>query len=166
MPHRRIVKLLAAAALALVACDKSEPLPPEPQATTTTVASASASSQVLAAPSPASAEAPSAAPAAAGDSGVACGEKPLPDCPLQAWMKKNTKATMAAGDLPGAAKTLEATAKLAPPGYLNWSSIAKDGAKAARAGDLDGTKASCRSCHRQYKKRYKTELRARPISAP
>lgn len=53
---------------------------------------------------------------------------------------------------------------LAPgAGYPNWVSISKDGAKAARAGDLDAAKAACRGCHEQYKKKYKVELRQRPI---
>jgi len=51
----------------------------------------------------------------------------------------------------------------APAGYTNWASIAKDGAKAARAADLGGVKASCRTCHDQYKKPYKTEMRTRPV---
>lgn len=96
---------------------------------------------------------------------AACGTKPLPDCPLQAWMKANTNPAIAANDLPGLATALDKTATFAPAGYGNWASIAKDGAKAAKAGDMTAAKASCRTCHDQYKDKYKkdTALRARKI---
>jgi hypothetical protein len=92
-----------------------------------------------------------------------CGKKPLPDCPLQGWMKVNTSAAMASSDLPAIATALDKTAGFAPPGYTNWVSISKDGAKAARAGDLAAAKASCRTCHDQYKDKYKKEMRTRKI---
>lgn len=94
---------------------------------------------------------------------AACGKKPLPDCPLQAWMKANTNAAMSANDLPALATALEKTAHMAPAGYTNWVTIATDGSRAAKAGDMNATKASCRTCHEQYKKKYKDELRARKI---
>lgn len=94
-----------------------------------------------------------------------CGTKPLPDCPLQAWMKANTNPAIASNDLPALATALDKTAGFAPAGYGNWASIAKDGAKAAKAGDMTAAKASCRTCHDQYKDKYKkdTALRARKI---
>ena len=93
----------------------------------------------------------------------ACGTKPLPDCPLQAWMKANTGPAMSAADMPALATALTKIVAFAPPGYTNWASISKDGAKAAQAGSIDAVKASCRSCHDQYKTKYKTEMRARPV---
>ena len=114
----------------------------------------------------------SAAPVATGssgpkaaktDAGLACGDKPLPPCPLYAWMKANTSAAMSAQDFDALAAALTKTATFAPPGYTNWVSISKDGAAAAHAQSLDGVKASCRGCHNQYKSRYKKELRDRPI---
>lgn len=105
-----------------------------------------------------------AAPAAAStDAGVGCGTKPLPDCPLQAWMKAHANPPVMTNDLPGLAAALDKTASFAPPGYDHWASISKDGAAAARSGDLAAAKAACRSCHDQYKQKYKTELRARKI---
>jgi hypothetical protein len=104
-----------------------------------------------------------AASASAGAAAAACGTKPLPDCPLQAWMKANTNPAIASQDFPGLATALDKTATFAPAGYTNWASIAKDGAKAARASDMTATKASCRTCHDQYKDKYKKELRARKI---
>jgi hypothetical protein len=78
-------------------------------------------------------------------------------------MKANTNPPIAANDLPALAAALEKTAGFAPAAYTNWGSIAKDGAKAARAGDMTAAKASCRTCHDQYKDKYKKELRARKI---
>jgi hypothetical protein len=92
-----------------------------------------------------------------------CGDKPLPPCPLNAWMKANTAAAMSAQDLDELVVALDKVAGFAPAGYANWASIARDGANAARAQSLDGVKASCRGCHNQYKDRYKREMRDRPI---
>jgi hypothetical protein len=67
------------------------------------------------------------------------------------------------GDLPSLATALDKIVGFAPPGFPNWASIAKDGAAAARSGDLAAAKASCRTCHDQYKQKYKAEIRARKI---
>jgi hypothetical protein len=95
-----------------------------------------------------------------------CGDAPLPPCPLYAWMK--AKAGPAAGhadaDPATLAAVLDQIATFAPPGFPNWVSIARDGAAAARAGQSDAAKASCRGCHTQYKARYKTEMRVRSLS--
>lgn len=143
--------------------------------TETAAASASAATTASAATSASAATTPSASAAgsvapkasssaaAAGDTAPACGKKPLPDCPLQAWMKANTNPAISSNDLPALATALDKTATFAPAGYGNWASIAKDGAKAAKAGDMIAAKASCRTCHDQYKNKYKAELRARKI---
>ncbi|MEA2746420.1 MAG: hypothetical protein QOI41_563, partial [Myxococcales bacterium] len=125
-----------------------------PSSTSTTVTAATASASGGVAP---------AQSASAGATAAACGTKPLPDCPLQAWMKANTNPAIASQDFPGLATALDKTATFAPAGYTNWASIAKDGAKAARASDMTATKASCRTCHDQYKEKYKKELRGRKI---
>lgn len=117
-----------------------------------------------AAAEPKSADAGHAPAAAPSGSGAAeCGTKPLPDCPLQAWMKTNANPPVMKNDLPALATALDEIVRFAPPGYTNWASIAKDGAAAARSGDLAAAKASCRTCHDQYKQKYKTEIRARKI---
>ena len=95
---------------------------------------------------------------------AACGTKGVtPDCPLQAWMKANTNSAVATGDLAALATALDKSASFAPAGYANWAAIAKDGAKAAKGGDMTAAKASCRTCHDQYKTKYKAELRGRKI---
>ena len=78
-------------------------------------------------------------------------------------MKANTNTAIATNDLPALAIALDKSATFAPPGYTNWVAVAKDGAKAAKAGDMTAAKASCRGCHDQYKQKYKTEMRARKI---
>jgi hypothetical protein len=69
----------------------------------------------------------------------------------------------ASGDGEALAKALDEVAAHAPPGLANWASIAKSGATKARAGDFDGAKAACKSCHDQYKARYRAEMRDRPF---
>jgi mono/diheme cytochrome c family protein len=88
-----------------------------------------------------------------------CGIKPLPDCPLQAFMKQRVVPPSAAEDLGALATVLERVAKMAPPGYGSWSQIANDGASAARAGNLEAARASCSGCHGPYRAKYKSERR-------
>jgi cytochrome c553 len=79
-------------------------------------------------------------------------------------MKANMNPAVSAGDTAALAVALTKAATFAPPGYPNWASIAKDGAKAAKGGDLAAAKAACRSCHDQYKKKYKaSDLRPKKI---
>ena len=134
--------------------DATAPTPSASAASAATAATASASGGVAPATS---------ATGASADGAGTCGKKPLPDCPLQGWMKSNTNPAIASQDFPGLATALDKVATFAPAGYTNWASIAKDGAKAARASDMTATKASCRTCHDQYKDKYKKELRTRKI---
>ena len=176
--------VLLLAPVALVACSKSEPPAPAvgPSANVEPAVSAlapAASSAPAPAPSDSTPPAPAASTAtstskagakaaanasAAAASGPTCGTKPLPDCPLQAWMKANTAPAIAAMDFDGLATAYDKIATFAPPGYTNWASIAKDGAAAARSASESGVKGGCRGCHEQYKEKYKKELRSRPIS--
>jgi hypothetical protein len=78
-------------------------------------------------------------------------------------MKANVNPPMASGDTAGLGAALEKIAGFAPPGYTNWASISKDGAKAASGGDMAGAKASCRTCHDQYREKYRSEMRGRKI---
>jgi cytochrome c553 len=78
-------------------------------------------------------------------------------------MKANMNPPSLAGDTAALGAALEKAAAFGPPGYTNWKSIANDGAKAAKGGDLAAAKASCRSCHDQYKKKYQAEFRTRKI---
>jgi hypothetical protein len=110
-----------------------------------------------AAPTLASA-APVAPPASA-----ACGDKPLPPCPLAAWMKANAAPAIVGQDFDALAVVLAKIAGFAPADYPNWASIADDGSHAAQVQSLDAVKAACRSCHTQYRERYKRERRDRAL---
>jgi hypothetical protein len=78
-------------------------------------------------------------------------------------MKLHLAPPLAAGDLDDLATTLDQLTTLAPPGYPNWVSIAKDGANAAREASLEGVRGACRGCHEQYRTKYKEELRTRAL---
>lgn len=104
-----------------------------------------------------------ATPAKGATPDATCGDKPLPPCPLAAWMKANAAPAITTENYDALADVLDKTVTFAPDGYPNWASIARDGAAAARAGSLDAVKASCRSCHKQYRQTYRAQLRSRPI---
>lgn len=111
----------------------------------------------------------SADPGDEGDAPVAgaktfdCGAKGQKPCPMQKWMKTVMAGASSSGDGARLAEALTYVARHAPPGYTTWSALATDGAKKARADDIDGAKASCKQCHEQYKKKYKSTLRDQPF---
>ena len=45
----------------------------------------------------------------------------------------------------------------------SWSGISKAGADAAKAGDLAGAKAQCKSCHKAFREKYKSTFRMKPV---
>lgn len=132
---------------------------PAASAHTAVAAKPKAAAKPTSAGAAAHAAAPGTAPA--GPKQFECGEKGQPVCPLQGFMKSHMATAVASGDGAVLAKALDDVAGHAPPGLTNWSTIAKGGAAKARAGDIDGAKASCKACHDQYKTRYKTEMRDR-----
>jgi hypothetical protein len=155
---------LTIVAVLLAACSKDQPAPTPAASETAAVTSAAPTPtpSIVTANATASTTA-SAAPATSGSAGAAdCGSKENP-CPLQGWMRENVNPPMNKHDMPNLAVALDKIAGFAPSGYTNWASISKDGAAAARSGDESAAKASCRSCHDQYKQKYKTELRGRKI---
>jgi cytochrome c556 len=97
-----------------------------------------------------------------------CGEKGQPDCPLQGWMEKNVQDPMDKDDLKTVAASLEKAAAFAPDpkwndGPTGWSKLAKDGAAAAKSGDVEATKASCKACHKAWRSKYKKEHRSKAV---
>lgn len=120
---------------------------------------ASAAASAAAAPATSAAAAPAEA---AGPKTFDCGAKGQKACPMQGWMKGVIGPHTSAGDAEKIAKDLDYIAAKPPPGMGNWSAIAKEGAAKAKAGDVDGAKASCKKCHDQYKEKYKTTMRDRP----
>jgi hypothetical protein len=78
---------------------------------------------------------------------------------MQAWMKANMAPAAANADADALAKAFEYVAGHAPAGFSDWSKIAKAGADAAKAKKLDDAKKSCKTCHDQYKAKYKEDMR-------
>jgi hypothetical protein len=131
--------------------------PPASAAAPTTEATAAASA--AAAPATSVAAAPTEA---AGPKTFDCGAKGQKACPMQGWMKGVIGPHTSAGDTEKMAKDLDYIAAKPPPGMGSWSAISKEGAAKAKAGDVDGAKASCKKCHDLYKEKYKTTMRDRP----
>ena len=92
-----------------------------------------------------------------------CGAKDQKPCPMQGWMKRVMAPASAGGDGAALAKALVYAADHPPPGFNEWTAIAGAGAVKARAGDVDGAKASCKQCHDAYKDSYKASMRDRPF---
>ena len=122
----------------------------------TEVASAAASAAVAPATSAA------AATEASGPKTFDCGAKGQKACPMQGWMKGVMGPATSSGDAEKIAKGLDYIAAKPPPGMGSWSAISKEGSAKAKAGDIDGAKASCKKCHDLYKEKYKTSMRDRP----
>jgi hypothetical protein len=78
-------------------------------------------------------------------------------------MRENAAKSVESRDFGSLVATLDRIASFAPPGYPYWVSIAKDGADAARVQDIEAVHAACRGCHSQYRERYKSTSRDRPI---
>lgn len=88
-----------------------------------------------------------------------CGDKGLPDCPLQSWMKANLQAQLNAGDMTRLARALDDLAAKAPAGFDGWAASATRAAEAARKNDVATVKAECKSCHDNDRARFRAELR-------
>jgi len=148
------------------ACDNKNPAGTEPAASASAAPASSAVTVASTAPSaaPAASAAPESSVATTPvDGGPACGSKANP-CPMQGWMQKNAQPAMATNDAAKVGAVLEQIAKMTPPGaYPKWEKISLDGAAAGKSGDFAAAKASCRTCHEEYKSKYKNDDRARKI---
>jgi len=95
---------------------------------------------------------------------AACGKPGQPACPMQAWMRARLGSSLAANNADALANALETTARLVPdPSWTSWRTFAKNGAAAARKGDVAGTRASCKGCHDAYRAPYRDRYRLRPV---
>ncbi|WP_433933855.1 hypothetical protein [Sorangium cellulosum] len=88
-----------------------------------------------------------------------CGAKGQKACPMQGWMKTVMQSATTSGDGAKIASALDYVASKPPPGMPKWVAISKEGAEKAKKGDIDGAKASCKTCHDLYKAEYKAKLR-------
>jgi hypothetical protein len=82
---------------------------------------------------------------------------------MQGWMKSVMAGASSSGEANKLASALSYVASRPPPGFGTWTSIANAGAAKAKAGDIDGAKASCKECHDAYKEKYKATMRDRPF---
>jgi hypothetical protein len=92
-----------------------------------------------------------------------CGDKGLPDCPTQAWMKATLQPFLLANDGPRLAEAFEKLAAAAPPGYDDWAALSQSGADAAKSGDMARAKQTCADCHSRHRARFRSELRQRRL---
>lgn len=145
--------------LALTACDKKEDVEKRPVGSGATDIFGSAAPTSPDAGSPADAGSPLDAGATEGP----CATDGGPGCPMLRFMKGEVAIAFAAKKTPDVLAALDKLAANAPSGYTNWASISKDGAAAAKAGDWNAVKASCRGCHSQYKDKYIGEHRSDPV---
>ena len=92
-----------------------------------------------------------------------CGDKGLPDCPLQSWMKANLQSQLNAGDTVRLARALDELSTRAPAGFDKWSASATKAAEAARQKDIAAVKAECKACHDRDRTRFRAEIRKTPL---
>jgi hypothetical protein len=92
-----------------------------------------------------------------------CGDKGLPDCPLQSWMKANLQAQLNAGDTVRLARALDELSTRAPAGFDKWGASASKAAEAARSKNIAAVKAECKACHDRDRSRFRAELRKKPL---
>ncbi|HZF53988.1 MAG TPA: hypothetical protein VE093_35330 [Polyangiaceae bacterium] len=100
--------------------------------------------------------------AAAGPKTFDCGAKGQKPCPMQGWMKSVMASASSSGNGEKLANALAYVAGKAPPGMGQWSAISNAGVAAAKKGDIDGAKATCKQCHDLYKAKYVSTMRDRP----
>lgn len=158
-PYRSWPCLVVFAAALLAGCDDGKPAAKDNAAPTATTAAAAPAPSTAA---PAATVVPAttgATPAKVYD----CGAKGQKPCPMQGWMKKVMAGASSNEDGAELAKALTYVADHAPPEFKGWAAIARDGAAKAKAGDIDGAKASCKACHDAYKEKYRAEMRDRPF---
>jgi hypothetical protein len=134
-----------------------------PTATPTgTAAAAPAATPTGTAAAAAAPTASAAASAAAGPKTFDCGAKGQKPCPMQGWMKTVMASASSSGDGTKLASALAYTAGKPPPGMGQWTAISNAGVAKAKAGDIEGAKATCKQCHDLYKEKYKSSMRDRP----
>jgi hypothetical protein len=134
-----------------------------PPAATAAAAEPSAAPSATAAAETKTAAAAGTGSAAAGPKTFDCGAKGQKPCPMQAWMKSMMAAAASSGEGEKLSAALSYVASRTPPGFGTWTSMANAGAAKAKAGDIDGAKASCKQCHDAYRDKYKLTMRDRPF---
>jgi len=140
-------------------CSKQEQVPTAEASAPAGQQDAPPTASAEAAPAPAPVE--SAAPAASAPTGEpgACGEEGQPDCPLQAFMKREVKPALKGREFDKLAAALEKVSKVPPQGYGEWTKLALAGVAAAKKQDEAASKQACKDCHDKYEDKFKAEHR-------
>ncbi len=157
---RTSVAIAFAIALPFFAACEDKPSSPAASTASTASPASPASTAAAGSPKPSATTAdapPDEAPAKKYD----CGAKGQKPCPMQGWMKRVMAPASAASDADGLAKAMAYVADHPPPGFTEWTGLAKTAGAKAKAGDVDGAKASCKACHDLYKNKYKATMRDR-----
>ncbi len=84
-------------------------------------------------------------------------------CALQRIMRADISIATANEDKASLALALDRIAAVSPDPSWTWEKIAKEGADAARRGDLAEAKKSCGACHVPYKSEWRTRHRTRAV---
>lgn len=80
-------------------------------------------------------------------------------CPLQKLMVEDVSSAAVAKDGVRLARALDRVSQMSPDATWKWSTIAREGAQAARAGDIEGAMKLCGPCHTQYKPQWRDRYR-------
>ncbi|HQY60616.1 MAG TPA: hypothetical protein PK141_04420 [Polyangiaceae bacterium] len=83
-----------------------------------------------------------------------------PNKDLKQLMKQLESAT-AAGDTATMASLFTKTKGFAKPEYATWGTLSEQGRAAAAGGDVASAKATCKSCHSEYKSAYRAKYGSR-----
>jgi hypothetical protein len=79
-------------------------------------------------------------------------------------MKANLSGAMRTHDFEQLDRGLTRLAALAPDAMPDWTRLAQAGRVAVHARDLTAIRGACVACHEQYRRRYRAEMRARPLA--
>jgi cytochrome c556 len=83
-------------------------------------------------------------------------------------MEQNMDAPLEAQDAAKLVAAFERVARMSPDPAWNsaapsWSALSRQGAAAAKTADFSAAQATCKSCHRAFRKPFKALHRAKPL---
>lgn len=84
-------------------------------------------------------------------------------CPLQRYMRGWVSIATATNDAPSLATALDRIASFSPETTWSWAEISRQGAAAARRGDLAEANKSCATCHALYRPTWRARYRTRTV---
>ena len=84
-------------------------------------------------------------------------------CPLQRYMRGWVSIATANDDEASLAIALDRIAAFSPDPAWSWASVSRQGAAAARRGNLAEAKKSCETCHSLYRPAWRASYRTRTV---